>query len=256
MFRPRIIPVLLLKGRGLVKTKQFNKKKAVYIGDPINAVKIFNDMESDELVFLDITATPENRTVSVDLIKNIGDEAFMPFAVGGGIRSHNDIKNLIAAGAEKVVINTLFSQNPKEVLKAASIFGNQSIIISIDVKKNTFGKQRIFINCGGKQLKTNITEYARMAEEYGAGEILINSIDNDGMYSGYDIDMVKQIAENVSIPVIAVGGASNLDDFYKVTKHGNASAAAAGSLFVFHGPRKAVLINYPEKDKLTKLFTN
>ncbi len=255
MFRPRIIPVLLLKGRGLVKTVKFNKRKAVYIGDPINAVRIFNDLESDELVFLDITASLEKRTVSLDLVKQIGDEAFMPFAVGGGIRSLEDIRKLISAGAEKVVINTLFSEHPGEVAKAAATFGNQSIIVSIDIKLNGAGRSKVMVRCGNKHIKTPVTEYALMAEEYGAGEILINAIHKDGTYSGYDTELIRQIAGQVSIPVIAVGGASSTEDFKTVTAHGKASAAAAGSLFVFHGPRKAVLVNYPEKEELIQLFS-
>jgi imidazole glycerol-phosphate synthase subunit HisF len=252
MFRPRVIPVLLLKGKGLVKTVQF--KNPTYIGDPINAVKIFNDMEADELVFLDITATNENRIPSAEIIKRISDEAFMPFAVGGGIKSINDVKSLIQAGAEKVVINSSSVTNPQLITEAANIFGNQSIIVSIDVKKNFWGKKLVYINCGQKSTGISPVEHAQKMEEAGAGEILINSIDLDGTMSGYDIELIKSVSESVFVPVVASGGAGNLNHFKSAITEGKASAVAAGSMFVFHGPRRGVLINYPEKKELAELI--
>ncbi|MBA4320946.1 MAG: imidazole glycerol phosphate synthase subunit HisF [Flavobacterium sp.] len=254
MFIPRIIPVLLLKGKGLVKTVKFNKKTASYIGDPINAVKIFNDMEADELVFLDILASLENRSVSVETVKDIGDEAFMPFAVGGGIKTIDQIKELINAGAEKVILNTVSIENPELITQASGLFGNQSIIISIDVKKNSSGKYKVYSHCGSKETKLNPVEYARQVALLGAGEIMINSIDRDGTMEGYDLELVQKIADAVSVPLIACGGAGKLTDFYNAAKTGNASAVAAGSMFVFHGQKRAVLINYPSKEEMKEIF--
>ena len=252
MYRPRIIPVLLLKGLGLVKTIRFKNER--YIGDPINAVRIFNDLQADELVFVDITATKENRTISLDLVKKIGDEAFMPFAVGGGIKAVDDIKKLLSAGAEKVVINTEAYNNPELIRKAADRFGNQSIIVSIDVKKALLNKYKIYLNSGKKKAKIDLFHYLKMQESNGAGEILINSIDKDGMMNGYDIDLIKQVSQSVSIPVIACGGAGKLEDLAFAFFKGQASAVSAGSFFVYHGPRNAVLINYPEKKELNNIF--
>ena len=254
MFRPRVIPVLLLKNKGLVKTKKFSNPN--YIGDPINAVRIFNDLQADELVFLDITASQENRLVSIDLVRDIGDEAFMPFAVGGGIKSIDDARNLIQAGAEKVVINTEAYINSNLISQIAGDFGNQSIIASIDVKKNLLGKYVIYIESGKKKISNNLTDYVRELEKKGAGEILINSIDHDGLMTGYNIDLIKTVSDCVNIPVIACGGAGKLSDLSKAYYDGHASAIAAGSLFVYHGPRNTVLINYPEKDELNKIFIN
>lgn len=252
MYRPRVIPVLLLKNKGLVKTIKF--KKPTYIGDPINAVKIFNDLESDELVFLDITATKENRTILPELVKDIGDEAYMPFAVGGGIKHIDNIKKLIQAGAEKVVINSAAITNPNLIKEAAETFGNQSIIVSIDIKKNIFGKFKIAINGGNTLVDKDIITHAKEMEYGGAGEIIINSVDNDGMMMGYDINLIKSITDAVSIPVIACGGAGTLSHFADAVNFANAAAVAAGSMFVFHGSRRAVLINYPEKKELESIF--
>jgi len=252
MFLPRVIPVLLLKGKGLVKTVKFKDQK--YIGDPINAVKIFNDLKADELVFLDIMASKEGRTVSVDLVKDIGDEAFMPFGVGGGINDIKQIELLLKAGAEKVVINTNAVLKPGLVEEAAKIFGSQSIVVSLDVKKSLFGKYGCWIKDGSENAKIDPIEFAKKAEDLGAGELIINSIDLDGMMTGYDIELIKSIADIVSVPVVACGGAGNLEHLKEAYFDGNAHALAAGSMFVFHGPRRAVLINYPSKSELKQLF--
>ena len=251
MFRPRVIPVLLLKNKGLVKTVQFKKPK--YIGDPMNAVKIFNDMGADELVFLDITATVEDRIAPIDVVKEIGDEAFMPIAVGGGIKTIEQVKQIITAGAEKVVINSACITNPEVVREAAEHFGRQSVIASIDVKKTLFGKQKVHILNGKKNTKIDPLEHAIQMEKLGAGELFINSIDRDGEMTGYDLDLVRSIADAVKIPVVAIGGAGNLDHMKEAVNSG-ASAAAAGSLFVYKGTHKGVLINYPEKEELKKLM--
>ncbi|OGU68479.1 MAG: imidazole glycerol phosphate synthase subunit HisF [Ignavibacteria bacterium RBG_16_36_9] len=254
MFLPRIIPVLLLKGKGLVKTIRFKEPK--YIGDPINAVKIFNDLKADELIFLDINASKEGRAVSADLVKDIGDEAFMPFGVGGGISNIIQIEQLLKAGAEKVIINTNALLKPSLIEEAARVFGSQSIVVSLDVKKSLFGKYECWIKDGNENTKSHPTDLAKKAEDFGAGELIINSIDLDGVMTGYNIELIKSIAEVVSIPVVACGGAGNLEHLKQCYFDGKAHALAAGSMFVFHGPRRAVLINYPSKSELKQLFNN
>ncbi len=248
MFRPRIIPVLLLKNKTLVKSEKF--KKFRYIGDAINAVRIFNELKADELVFLDIEATSEKRTVSLDFVKAVGEEANMPFSVGGGIRTVEHIKQIIAAGAEKVIIGTYAVENPDFIKQASETFGSSTIVVCVDVKKTLLGKQKVWIT--NAQKKTNYTpvDFANLMEEKGAGELIIQSIDNDGIMNGYDLDLIKTIAESVKIPVIALGGAGDLSHLKQAYKEAYASALAAGSLFVFKGGNKGVLINYPEKTDL------
>lgn len=251
MFRPRVIPVLLLKDDGLVKS--INYKNHRYIGDPINAVKIFNDLRADELALLDISATLENRLISIDFVRKVGDESNMPFSVGGGIKNIQNIRDVINAGAEKVIINSEAVINPKFIKSAAENFGSSTVTISIDIKKNFFKKKKIYVKSGTKSVSINPLEFAKKMEDYGAGEIIINSIDKDGMMNGYDLETINSISSSVSIPVIASCGAGNLKDFKKAILS-NASAVAAGSLFVYHGPRKGILINYPENNELINLF--
>lgn len=250
MLKTRVIPCLLLKGRGLVKTLKFKNSK--YIGDPINAVKIFNDKEVDELIFLDITATKEKRPPRYELIKDIASECFMPFSYGGGIKNVEQVRKLLKLGAEKVVINSAVL-NDELIKQTTEIFGNQSLIVSLDVKKNRFGKYQCFIHSGTKNLKQDPVELCKRVEKLGAGELFVNSINNDGMMNGYDLKLLKSISENVEIPVIACGGAGSIKDFEKAVTLSGVSAVSAGSMFVFHGPHKAVLINYPSYDKLKYL---
>jgi len=252
MFRPRVIPILLLKGQGLVKSIKFKDHR--YIGDPINAVKIFNDLKADELVILDILASKEKRSISLDFIRNVGDEANMPFAVGGGINNIKQIKDILNAGAEKVIINTSATLNPDLIKQASEIFGSSTIVVSIDVKKNLFRKKQVYTLGGLKSTRLNPISFAELMEENGAGEIIINSIYHDGMMTGYDIPLIKEISQAVSIPVVATGGAGSLNDFAKVIYNTNVSAVAAGSMFVYHGARRGVLINYPTNKELLKLF--
>ncbi len=252
MFRPRVIPVLLLKNQGLVKTTKF--KDARYIGDPLNAVKLFNDLKADELVFLDILATQKNRCIDVNFVKKVAEEANMPFAVGGGINSIEQIRQLISVGAEKVVINTFAVKNPFFIKKASSEFGSSTIVISIDYKRNFWGSSKVYINSGKIQTKYAPNEFSKIAEDMGAGEIILNSIEHDGTMGGYDIDMIRKVSESVDIPVVALGGAGCLEDFKKAIDQGCASSVAAGSLFIYHGSRKAVLINYPTREELKNLF--
>ena len=249
MFRPRIIPVLLLKGNALVKSKGF--KDFRYIGDPINAVKVFNDLKADELVFLDIEATKEKRTISTELVRQVGEEANMPFAVGGGIKNLDEIQNIIAKGAEKVIINTCAVENPKFIREASDNFGSSTIVVCIDVKKKFFSGNVVWSNSGSKSSKYSPKDFAKLIEENGAGEIIIQSINKDGTMSGYDLDLIKEISTTVTIPVVALGGAGNLEDMIEGYKKGFASALAAGSLFVFQGPKKGVLINYVENSDLS-----
>lgn len=247
MRRIRVIPTLLSKDGGLVKTIQF--KNAKYVGDPINAIKIFNDKEVDELIFLDISATVNNNKPSLKIISEIASECFMPICYGGGISSTDDIKEILNAGVEKVAINTSAIENPSLINDAARLFGSQSIVVSMDVKKNWIGKQHLYKSGGGKNSKLDPVKFAAEIEDRGAGEIFLNSIDRDGTYLGYDLDLIKRVSEAVNIPVIACGGAAKVDDFVDAVKNG-ASAVAAGSMFVFHGKHQAVLINFPSNEEL------
>lgn len=253
MFRPRIIPVLLLRNKGLVKSIRFNKHR--YIGDPINAVKIFNDMKADELVFLDILASRERRTLSVDFVKDVGEEANMPFAVGGGINSIGDIKKLISAGAEKVIINTSAFINPDFIRQASEAFGSSTISVCIDVKRTMFNKETIMIFAGTRKVRMTLEESVLLFENKGAGEIIIQSIDYDGTMEGYDLHLIKRVSGLLTIPVVALGGAGTLSHLSQAYFEANASGLAAGSLFVYHGSRKGILINYPDRNEIATLFS-
>jgi cyclase len=245
MHRPRIIPVLLLKNQGLVKTIGFKDPR--YIGDPIHAVRIFNDLKADELVFLDIDATRSGRTINPDFVKIIGEEADMPFAVGGGIRSLETIQRLIASGAEKVVINSAAVEQPYFVREAAREYGSSTISVCIDVKKKWLGRVQIWSNAGTRSLKISPQEFARQMEDMGAGELIVQSIERDGSMLGYDLELIRSISEQVSIPVVALGGAGSVNDLKLGYEEGFASGVAAGSIFVYQGTKRGVLINYPDE---------
>lgn len=251
MFRPRVIPVLLMSNRVLIKTIKFSNP--TYIGDPINAVRIFNAMESDELILLDITATKEKRIPNPEIIRGIADEANMPFAIGGGICTFEDAHKMIQGGAEKVIFNTAFFTSPNVITKTVATFGSQSVIVSLDIKKNLLGKKKVYFKNGSLSTGMTAVDAARKAQESGAGEIMIQSIEHDGAMHGYDLDLISEVSQTVSIPVIACSGAGNLRDFKKAIDNG-ASAAAAGSMFVYQSAGKGVLINYPEKKELQQLF--
>ena len=253
MLKARVTPCLLLKNRGLVKTIKFKDPK--YIGDPINAVKIFNEKEVDELILLDITATTEKKGLQIRLISEIASECFMPLCYGGGICSIDDIREIFKLGIEKVSINTCAVENPLFIKSAADAFGSQSIVVSIDVKKDLFGKYEIFTQSGKKNTKLDPIKFIKQMENMGAGEILINSIDREGTMQGYYIDLIKKVAESVSIPVIVCGGAGKIEDFEEAVKKGGASAVAAGSLFVFYGPNRAILINFPTRQELKTVLS-
>ena len=249
MFRPRIIPVLLLKNQVLVKSIQFKNHK--YIGDPINIVTIFSSLKADELMFLDIEASKSNRMISLDFVKKVSEEANMPFAVGGGIRSLADIKSLINAGAERVVINTYAAQNPDFIKQAAEAYGSSTVVVCIDIKKKLFKGLRTWILSGSKSTAFQPLEFAKLMEEKGAGEIIIQSIDRDGTMKGYDIELIESVSKCVSIPVVALGGAGKTGDLINAYQNAYATGLGAGSLFVYQSKKRGVLINYPEKGELT-----
>ena len=252
MYRPRVIPVLLLKNKGLVKSIKFRNYR--YIGDPINAVRIFNELKADELAFIDILATKEKRTISIDFVKNVGEEANMPFSVGGGIRTLEDIRKIIEAGAEKVILNTIAGENPAFITEAVDAFGSSTITICIDVKKDFLGKEKVWIRAGTKSLNSNPVQYAQQMEERSVGELIIQSIERDGTMEGYDIGLVQKVAELVSIPVVSLGGAGKWEHIIELNSIVSLNGLGAGSLFIYHGERNAVLVNYPEREKILQLF--
>lgn len=252
MLKTRLIPCLLLKNKGLVKTIKF--KNPAYLGDPINAVKIFNDKEVDELIFLDITATLEKKNIQFDLISDIASECFMPFSYGGGIRTVDNIRDLLRLGIEKVIINTYAIECPEFIKEASDLFGSQSIVVSIDVKRTKADRYEIF-TCGGtKSANLDPVDFALKMEKNGAGEIFLNSIDQDGTMQGYDIELIKMVSHRVSIPVIACGGAGEIEDFIIASEKGGISALAAGSFFLYQGKHRAFLINFPERRMLDNIL--
>lgn len=252
MLSYRVIPSLLLSNGGLVKTKNF--KDAVYVGDPINTIRIFNEKEVDELVLLDIRATPSGRGPDFNLLKSIASECFMPLSYGGGITSIEDIKILLRLGIEKVILNTALVRDPHFVEEAVSVFGSQAVTASIDVRRKLFGGYQTMISSGTRPTGLNPVDAARKAETLGVGEILLTSIDREGSMIGYDLDLLAKVSQSVSVPVIASGGAGGLNDLVAAVRKGGASAAAAGSMFVFYGPHRAVLINYPLYRTVCDLF--
>ncbi len=252
MFRPRIIPCLLLSNNGLVKTMKF--KSPIYIGDPINAVRIFSDFQADELVFLDIDASSRKRDINFNRIRKISDEAFIPFSYGGGISSADQASRVIKNGAEKVIINTAAIENPELIKEISRRSGQQSVIVSIDYKYNMFGKPFVYIRGGKKKTGLSPCQAAKISVKQGAGEILLCNIDREGTYLGYDKIMIDSVASEIDVPVIGLGGASGLADMVSITNKGGASAAAAGSFFSFKGQRKGILINYPEIDEIHREF--
>ncbi len=251
MLQTRVIPVLLLKNGGLYKGVKFKNHK--YVGDPINTVKIFNDKEVDELVLLDIEASRYKKAIDFKLLEEIATEAFMPLAYGGGIRTVEDAQKLFSLGIEKIILNTSAVENVELLKVLISKFGGQSIVVSLDINKNLFNKYQLFIKSGSFKTKYKPLEFAKEMQNIGVGEILINSIDSDGVMNGYDLDMLEQISKALTIPVVACGGAGTLEDL-KQAKEVGASAVGAGSMFVYHGIHKAVLISYPKYEKLYELF--
>ena len=251
MLKTRVMPCLLVNNERLVKTVKF--KNASYVGDPVNAIKIYNEKEVDELIIVDISATVEKRPPPFRMIAEITDECFMPLCYGGGIRSVEDIKTIFASGVEKAAINSYAVENPFFVRQAAAIFGSQSIVLSLDVRKTLLGRYAVCTHSGRNVTKLDPAAFAGQMEEMGAGEILLNSIDRDGTWEGYDLDLIAKVAGAVTIPVIALGGAGHTGHFVGAVRSG-ASACAAGSMVVYQGKDKGVLINFPTRDELKKVL--
>ncbi len=253
MLRPRIIPCLLVSTKGLVKTVQFSNPK--YVGDPINAVKIFNEKEVDELIVLDIDATTRSETPDFKMIELLATECRMPLCYGGGIKTAEQAKKIICLGVEKVAMSSAVLENPKRVFEISEEIGSQSVVVVLDVKKQVFSnKYEIWSHNGKVNTHRCPATFAQEIESLGAGEIVINSIDHDGMMDGYDLVLVKQIREAVHIPMTVLGGAGSLRDIGNLIKEFGIIGAAAGSLFVFKGVYKAVLINYPKRIEKEQLY--
>lgn len=254
MLRPRVIPCLLVKNGGLVKTVQFANPK--YVGDPINSVKIFNEKEVDELMVVDIDATVCGRDPDYVMIKNLAAECRMPLCYGGGVKKVEEAEKIISMGVEKVAVSAAAVHDPDLIAKIAQVIGNQSVVVVLDVKKaGTRGEYELRTHNGSKPTGRCPFEFAKQLEMLGAGEIVINSIDNDGVMKGYDLDLISQLRESITLPITALGGAGSLNDIRELVDRFGIVGAAAGSLFVFKGIYRAVLINYPsraEKDALVK----
>lgn len=251
MLRTRLIPTLLLRQGSLVKTTRFGK--FVYIGDPCNTVRIFNELEVDELVFLDITATKERRQPNWSLLGDIASECFMPLAYGGGIQSVAMAQKILQIGYEKVVVNSHLTEDPTLIRALSESFGSQAVIVSIDVRLNRWHQYIVYTHNGKRKLKVDPVEWAKHVEKQGAGEILLTSIDREGTWGGFDSSLVKMIASQVNIPVIAHGGCRSLDDCVKVVREANASAVALGSMVVFQKKNQGVLVNFPNSDEIEKI---
>jgi cyclase len=251
MTQARVIPCLLIRGNGLVKTRKY--KDPVYIGDPVNAVRIFSDKEADEIVILDIDASKKRLEPNYELIAEMAGEAFMPLAYGGGVRHLEQIKRLIRAGVEKVVINTQATESMNTIHEAVKIFGSQAIVGGVDVRRKIFGGYAVVSNSGTVETNLNLQEHLSGLVQAGVGELFINNIDRDGTMDGYDLTLVKEVSKS-TVPVVVCGGAGNIEHMIEAVFEGGASAVAAGSMFVFHGKHRAVLINYPKAADLEKNF--
>ncbi|NLI76662.1 MAG: imidazole glycerol phosphate synthase subunit HisF [Candidatus Riflebacteria bacterium] len=249
---PRIIPCLLLKGGGFVKTVRFDQP--TYLGDPINIVKIFNEKDVDELVILDILASRHGTPPAFTFLEQVVSEAFMPVGYGGGVRCLEDARALFRLGLEKVILNTAAVERPELVRELAREFGSQSVVVAIDVRRNFWGTPKVVARGGTIVTSLEVVAWAKQVESHGAGEILLTAVDRDGTMSGYDLELTRSVAGSVGIPVIASGGARSIQDLKAAVVEGEASAAAAGSLFVFQMPHRAVLISYPKYGDLKALF--
>lgn len=247
----RVIPCLLLQDGGLVKTRRFGRPQ--YVGDPINAIRIFNEKSVDELIFLDISASRTGAEPDYDLIARIAGECFMPLCYGGGIRSLEQARRIVASGVEKISVNSMAIDHPELLVALSQEFGASSIVAAIDVKRDWRGRNRVYHPGRRSTTRLDVMEHARSVVAHGVGELFINSVDRDGTGSGFDTTLIADISAAVDVPVIACGGASGLEDMREAVQAG-ASAAAAGSMFVFYGPHRAVLINYPDYACVRRLF--
>lgn len=253
MLKPRIIPSLLLQENGLVKTVNFKDPK--YIGDPINAVKIFNEKQVDELVIFDIDATVKNTEPNYSLIQRIANQSRMPLCYGGGVKTAEQAQKIFGLGIEKIALSSAALMNPVLITEIAKKVGSQSLVVVLDVKKKTFGGYEVYTHNGRKSTGINPFDFIKKAEQLGAGEITINSIERDGMMKGYDMTLLRKAREMSSLPMTFLGGAGSLEDLKSVILEQKIVGLAAGSLFVFKGKYKAVLINYPNREEKEKLFT-
>jgi cyclase len=254
MLRPRIIPCLLVKDKGLVKTVKFKEPK--YVGDPINAVRIFNEKEVDELMVLDIDASAENREPDYKMIENLASECRMPLCYGGGVKTVEQAQRIFSLGVEKIALSSAAVENISIVKQIAEVVGVQSVIVVIDVKKKVFGGYEVVIYNGSKKTGKDPVKYAKELQEAGAGELVINSIDNDGVMKGFDFEIIDKIRQAITIPMTVLGGAGSLEDIGAVINKYKVVGVSAGSLFVFKGIYKAVLINYPSKQEKSLLIKN
>lgn len=251
MLKHRVIPALLLQKGSLVKTMRFKHPK--YVGDPINAIRIFNEKEVDELMVLDITASRERREPNYALIEEFAGECFMPLAYGGGVTNVEQAERLFGLGVEKICLQTAAIQNPSLIGQLAERFGSQSVVVSIDVKRNWLGKTQVYCSVDGKRRPEPWLELTKRLVAAGAGEVLLNSVDRDGTLAGPHLELIREAGMALHVPLIAVGGVSSLADI-KAAVDAGASAVAAGAFFVFHGPHRAVLITYPRYEELERLL--
>ena len=252
MLRPRIIPSLLVHENGLVKTVNFKNPK--YVGDPINAVKIFNEKAVDELAIFDIDATVLGKEPNYSLIERLASQSTMPLCYGGGVKTVEQAQRIFTLGIEKIALSSAILQNPKLITAISDRVGAQSVIVVLDVKKKLLGGYEIYTHNGKKGTGINPFKFVEEAQKLGAGEIVINSIDKDGVMKGYDMDLIAKIREKITLPMTVLGGAGSLQDIEKVIDVHGVIGVAAGSLFVFKGPYKAVLINYPTQIEKNKIF--
>lgn len=252
MLRPRIIPSLLIQDNGLVKTVNFKNPK--YVGDPINAVKIFNEKEVDELAIFDIDATVKNIEPNYSLIERLANQSRMPLCYGGGVKTVEQAQKIFSLGIEKIALSSAVLKDPSLISKIAERVGAQSVIVVLDVKKKTFGGYEIYTHNGKKATGLDPVKFVEKTQQLGAGEIVINSIDQDGVMKGYDMTLIQKIREKTSLPLTVLGGAGSLSDIEKVIDSHGVIGVAAGSLFVFKGIYKAVLINYPSKEEKNEMF--
>jgi cyclase len=237
---------------GLYKTEKF--KNPTYIGDPINAIKIFNEKEVDELLFIDIDATLDNKEPNYKMIEDIASECFMPLCYGGGVKNVAQMKKIYALGVEKISLSSSAVLNSELIKEASNMFGDQSVIVTVDIKKDFWGKKKVFINNGTKNTKLNPIDFILKVEKLGAGEIVINSVDNDGVMKGYDLELLKEVKSNTKVPIIALGGAGNLSHIKAAFDVSKVDAVACGSMFVYQGPLKGVLINYPPYRQIKEIL--
>jgi len=252
MLRPRIIPSLLIQDNGLVKTVNF--KNAKYVGDPINAVRIFNEKEVDELAIFDIDATVKGKEPNYSLIERLASQSMMPLCYGGGVKTVEQAQRIFSLGIEKIALSSSVLQNPKLITAISERVGSQSVIAVLDVKKKLLGGYEVYTHNGKKATGINPIKFVEEAQRLGAGEIVINSIDKDGVMKGYDLDLIAKVREKITLPMTVLGGAGSLEDIEKVIGIHGVIGVAAGSLFVFKGPYKAVLINYPNQIEKNKIF--